>query len=321
MAKAEVSQPEPADLDARLSTARKVRRALRVGRDRPLALAEIDPRSTPELPDEGREAAGPKAWSRAEVSTLGGPLRTYQERLYANARVGGDRRRVLLVLQALDCGGKDGTVRNVLGAMDPLGVQITVFGAPTATELGHHFLWRIHPALPGRGYLAVFNRSHYEDVLAARVRGLVPEDVWRRRYDEINEFERAEHADGLTIIKVMLHISYDEQRTRLLARLDDPHKRWKFDPGDVADRALWHDYHAAYEEALTRCDTAWAPWYVVPADRKWYRNWAVTNIMLAHLAELELSYPEPSFDLAAQRRALLSAASGDRSGKHLVNNG
>src|SRR5262249_16663392 len=159
---------------------------------------------------------------------------------------------------------------------------------------------RIHRALPRVGYVGVFNRSQYEDVLAVRVRGLVPKTVWQRRYDEINDFERAQVADGLTIIKVMLHISPEEQQARLLARLDNPQKQWKFNPSDLDDREHWTSYQAAYADALERCSTGAAPWYVVPADRKWYRNWAVANLLLAHFEDIKVDFPEADFDLAAQ---------------------
>jgi PPK2 family polyphosphate:nucleotide phosphotransferase len=280
--------------------ARRVRRVLRVpagGVD----LGQVDPRSTPGLrvrPDD------PKAWSRAEVAALGVPLAGYQEQLYAAAQAGADRRRVLLVLQAMDAGGKDGTVNTVVGALDPQGVRIQSFRAPTPAESAHHFLWRIMAALPAAGDFGVFNRSHYEDVLAARVQELVPRRVWRRRYGEINDFEAAQAADGMSIIKVMLHISYEEQHRRLLKRLDDPTKRWKFRAADLDDRARWDDYQQAYTEALSRCSTDAAPWYVVPADRKWYRDWAVANILLAHLADLRPSYPEVDLDLPGLRARL-----------------
>jgi PPK2 family polyphosphate:nucleotide phosphotransferase len=285
---------------------RRVRHLLRVGPGI-VDLAAIDPRATPGLPDglpgngKGFDA---KAWSRAEVQHLGTVLASHQERLYALAAAGESRRRVLLVLQAMDCGGKDGTIKSVVRALNPMGVRVTAFGPPTPPELAQHFLWRINRQLPGAGQVGVFNRSHYEDVLVARVRALVPEPVWRARYDQINRFERDLAADGVAIIKVMLHISPAEQRERMLARLDDPTKRWKFNPGDLADRARWDDYQAAYAEALGRCSSDDAPWYVVPADRKWYRNWAVINLLLSHLADLGLAYPEVDLDVARLRRGI-----------------
>jgi PPK2 family polyphosphate:nucleotide phosphotransferase len=278
--------------------ARKVRGLLTVG------LTDVDPRDTPGLPRQTGQDFDAKAWSREAVVALGAHLGTRQERLFARARAGVDRRRLLLVLQSVDCGGKDGTVRSVVGAMNPLGMQLKAFGPPSEEERQHHFLWRIDRALPPAGYVGVFNRSHYEDVLVVRVRGLAPEPVWRRRFDEINRFEQALVNDGLTIVKVMLHVSYEEQRARLLARLDDPTKRWKFNPSDLDDRDRWSDYQQAYADVLRRCGTRAAPWYVVPADRKWYRNWAVANLLLAHLDDLNLEYPDVELDLDALRARL-----------------
>jgi PPK2 family polyphosphate:nucleotide phosphotransferase len=288
-----------ADEQDLLGHARKVRHALRAGPGG-VDLSGVDPRSTPGLP-----AAADKQWSRDQVATVLAPvLADYQERLYAAAAAGTDRRRVLLVLQAMDCGGKDGTIRTVVGALNPQGVRIKAFAAPTPDELAHHFLWRIVRALPAAGYVGVFNRSHYEDVLAARVRGLVEPKVWRRRYDEINEFERMQASDGTVIIKVMLHISYEEQRARLLRRLDDPTKRWKFRSGDLDDRDRWEEYQRAYSDAVSRCSTPHARWYVVPADRKWYRDWAVAHILLAYLRELDLGHPDVDLDLQVLRQRL-----------------
>jgi PPK2 family polyphosphate:nucleotide phosphotransferase len=188
--------------------------------------------------------------------------------------------------------------------MNPLGLSIVAFGPPTEEELAHDFLWRIQRAVPEPGYVGVFNRSHYEDVLVARVRSLVPKRVWQARYEKINEFEASLIDDGVTLIKVMLHISYDEQHQRLMDRLDDPTKHWKFNPGDVDERAHWAEYQTAYAEALRRCGTDHAPWYVVPADRKWYRNWAVANLVLAALQGLDLAYPSVPFDIDEQRARL-----------------
>ncbi|HLT10537.1 MAG TPA: PPK2 family polyphosphate kinase [Micromonosporaceae bacterium] len=300
----------PSDGD-RVRLARRVRRLLRVDPGS-VDLGAIDPRSTPGFPS--RPGKGRKAWSRAEVAQIGNLLSAYQERMYAAARAGTSRRRLLLVLQGTDCSGKDGTVRSVVGALNPLGVQIKAFGAPTPEELAHHFLWRIDRAMPPAGYVGVFNRSHYEDVLVARVRSLVPPEVWRPRYDQINSFEAAAVADGVAVIKVMLHISYEEQGRRLRARLEDPTKRWKFDPADVDDRDRWDEYQAAYADAIARCSTPAAPWYIVPADRKWYRNWATANLLLAHLADLAVDYPAVELDLAAEL-ARLDGAPGKTSEK------
>jgi PPK2 family polyphosphate:nucleotide phosphotransferase len=270
----------------------------------PVDLAAIDPRGTPGLPDAKSIRRDAKTWSRAVVASVGEQLLRQQEMLFARAKVAGDRRRILLVLQAMDCGGKDGTVKAVAGQMNPLGLSIVAFGPPTEEELAHDFLWRIQRAVPEPGYVGVFNRSHYEDVLVARVRSLVPKRVWQARYEKINEFESALIDDGVTLIKVMLHISYEEQHQRLVDRLDDPTKHWKFNPGDVDERAHWAEYQAAYAEALRRCGTDHAPWYVVPADRKWYRNWAVANLLLSALRGLSLEYPAVPFDIDEQRARL-----------------
>jgi PPK2 family polyphosphate:nucleotide phosphotransferase len=309
----------PVDRDT-AARAGQVRDLLRVRG--PVDLAAIDPGSTPGLPDGAAPGKHPKAWSRAEVVRLGVGLAGYQERLYASAKaiggpgvdigasvrgpsgVGRDAGAVLLVLQAMDCGGKDGTITSVAGTMNPLGLRVVGFGRPTAAERRHDFLWRIRRALPPPGYVGIFNRSHYEDVLAARVRDLVPPRVWRDRYPMINDFEAELVGQGLIVVKVMLHISYAEQGARLRARLDDPTKRWKYRADDLEDRARWPAYQRAYADALTRCSTDDAAWYVVPADRKWYRNWAVANILLAHFVDLDPSYPEVDLDLAEQRRRL-----------------
>lgn len=288
-----------------------LRSQLAVRSDPPFDLAAVDPRATPGLPSPKHLKAlhgDSKVWSRAAVGEIGKSLAMNQEKLYASAKVGGDPRRVLLVLQAMDCGGKDGTVRAVAGTMNPEGLRVVPFGPPTAEELRHDFLWRIERALPPAGFIGVFNRSHYEDVLIARVHGLVPEEVWRARYDKINEFEARLAADGVTILKVMLHISPDEQRERLLARLDDPTKAWKFNPADIDERAHWADYQRAYADALARCSTDAAPWYVVPADRKWYRNWAVATLLAETLDDLGLAYPSVDFNVPEQRRRLLASS-------------
>ncbi len=270
-------------------------------------LADIDPRSTPGLPDENEVGDDPKQWSKDRVAAISDELGAQQERLFASAKEGATRQRVLLLLQAMDCGGKDGTVRNVTQGMSPAGMKAVSFGPPSAEERRHDFLWRIRRALPDAGYVGVFNRSHYEDVLIVRVHDLAPEDVWRQRYDEINAFEAEQAADGLTLVKVMLHISRKEQQKRLLARLDDPSKHWKYNPGDLAERARWDDYQQAYEDAVNRCSTDAAPWYVVPADRKWYRNWAVATLMQRAFADVGPQYPKPDFDVRAERAKLLAA--------------
>ncbi len=221
-------------------------------------------------------------------------LRELQDRLYAQ-----DRHALLVVLQAMDCAGKDGTIRHVLGAFDPQGVHVTSFKVPTPEELAHDFLWRVHQAVPARGMVGIFNRSHYEDVLVARVKRLVPEAVWKSRYEAINNFEKLLAESGVTIVKFFLHISPDEQAERLRERRDRPEKQWKFNPGDLAERAHWSEYMRAYEDAMSRCNTEWAPWYVVPANRKWYRNLVVSEILIDTLEGLNPEYPKPVDDLAS----------------------
>jgi PPK2 family polyphosphate:nucleotide phosphotransferase len=259
-------------------------------------LSDIDPRSVPGFDGSKRDAG--KALAR-----LGERLSDLQERLYAHGRTGGQR-RILLVLQGMDTSGKGGTLRHVVGAVDPQGVQITAFRAPSDEELAHDFLWRIRRALPTGGMVGVFDRSHYEDVLVVRVHDLVDESVWSGRYDVINAFEHELVETGCVVIKIMLHISAEEQRARLLTRLSDPSKYWKYKPGDVDERAKWPAYQEAYEQALARCSTPWAPWYVVPADRKWYRNWAISTVLVEHLSAMALDWPAPAFDPATERARL-----------------
>ncbi len=260
-------------------------------------LADVDPAGTPGF-DGGGKAAGEQALAAGAdaVSAL-------QERLYAEGTAGGTR-SVLLVVQGLDTSGKGGIVRHVVGAVDPQGVRHTAFKAPDEIERKHDFLWRIKRALPHPGQIGVFDRSHYEDVLVARVNALVPEAEWRPRYDAINRFEAQLTASGTTVVKVMLHISRDEQKERLAKRLARPDKYWKYNPGDIDVRLRWDDYHAAYQEALARCQTAGAPWYVVPADHKWYARWAVQQLLLTHLEALEPRWPQPDFDVKAEKRRL-----------------
>jgi PPK2 family polyphosphate:nucleotide phosphotransferase len=207
-------------------------------------------------------------------------------RLYAE-----NRRSLLLVLQGMDTAGKDGTIRHVMRGFNPQSCQVTPFKQPSAEELAHDFLWRIERAAPRKGFVGIFNRSHYEDVLVVRVHNLVPKEEWETRYERINQFEKMLHDGGTTIVKVFLHISKDEQRKRLQARLDDPKKRWKFNRDDLQERRLWDDYQQAYEAALTRCNTEHAPWYVVPANRKWYRNLVVSRILRKTLERLDPQFP------------------------------
>lgn len=226
-------------------------------------------------------------------------LADLQERLYAQQTTG-----LLLVLQGMDTSGKDGTIKHVIGGVNPQGIRVVSFKKPTAVELRHHFLWRIRRQLPPSGLMAIFNRSHYEDVLVVRVHNLVPESEWSTRYEQINRFEHRAVQAGIAIVKVFLHISFSEQRRRLHARLEDPTKRWKFKEDDLKERALWPAYQAAYEAALHRCSTAIAPWFVVPADSKWYRNWAVTRLLVETLEEIDPRYPEPPLDIPRLKAAL-----------------
>jgi PPK2 family polyphosphate:nucleotide phosphotransferase len=218
-------------------------------------------------------------------------LEELQFKLYADGR-----HAMLIVLQATDGGGKDSTIRNVITAFNPQGCTVTSFKGPTTEELRHDYLWRIHKNVPPRGEIGVFNRSHYEDVLIVRVDNLVPKEVWQPRYEQINEFERMLTANDVHVVKFFLQISKDEQRKRLQERLDDPAKQWKFNADDVAKRKKWGEYQRAYEDALTLCSTEWAPWYVIPADRKWFRNLAISQILAAELGKLPLRFPTVSID-------------------------
>lgn len=248
-------------------------------------LGKLDTRST-------RGAPGDRAATEAASEALKGDLHRLQERLYAEGT-----RSLLVVLQAIDAGGKDGTIKHVFGGLNPASCRVEPFRVPSEEERSHDFLWRVHARTPATGEVVVFNRSHYEDVLVVRVHSLVPEDVWRPRYRFINDFEANLAAAGTRIVKLYLHISKEEQAERFQARLDDPDKRWKFRTGDLEDRARWDDYRAAFEEAISRTSTDLAPWYVVPADRKWYRNWAVSRILVETLQDMDPRYPAPAEDL------------------------
>lgn len=267
----------------------------------PVRLADHDPAATPGF-------AGGKQEGKRTLKGLGDELADLQELLFAHGR-SGDPRRVLVVLQGMDTSGKGGIVRHVAGLLDPQGVHVHAFSAPTPEERAHDFLWRVRAALPVAGRIGFFDRSHYEDVLAAPVRGLASPLEVERRFAAIADFEQELVDDGCTVVKVFLHLSADAQREQLLSRLADPTKRWKFDPGDVDDRALWPAYQAAYEQVLSRTSTPHAPWYVVPADHKWYRRLAVGSLLLETLRGLELRWPEPDYDVEEQRWRLL--ATGD----------
>lgn len=248
---------------------------------------------------------GDKADGKAALVALDDELSELQEKLFAHGRSGGER-SLLLVLQGMDTAGKGGAVRHAVALMDPQGLAHTAFKAPTREELRHDFLWRIRRRLPRAGMVGVFDRSHYEDVVVAKVKSLSPPAAIGRRYAAINRFEESLATSGTTVVKVMLHISKDEQRDRLLTRLDRTDKYWKYRPGDIDDRALWEDYQRAYEIALERCNTDIAPWHVVPSDHKWYRNWAVAMLLLEALREMALDWPPADFDIELERGRVLA---------------
>jgi PPK2 family polyphosphate:nucleotide phosphotransferase len=250
-------------------------------------LSEIDPRDTGPLDKDGAQAETQR--NREELGQM-------QELLWAD-----NRRSLLVVLQGMDTCGKDGTIRHVMSGMSPQGCVVTSFKVPNDEEADHDYLWRIHKATPRKGEIGVFNRSHYEDVVVVRVLGLVPEKVWRARFDQINAWEKHLTENGITLLKFFLHISKDEQKKRLQARLDDPTKNWKFSEGDIVQRSHWDHYMEAYEEAIARCSTPHAPWMIIPADRKWFRNLAVSEIMTEALKDMDLQWPKPACDLSKVR--------------------
>ncbi|WP_327149399.1 polyphosphate kinase 2 family protein [Nocardia sp. NBC_01329] len=264
-----------------------------------LRVADIDTSAKPGFP--GQKKDGEQLLSERSKVLAG-----LQEKLYANGR-SGDNRSVLLVLQGMDTAGKGGIVRHVIGSVDPQGVDHAAFGVPTEEEKRHHFLWRIRKELPRSGQLGVFDRSHYEDVLVARVHELVPETVWQQRYTEIDDFEKELTESGTTLVKVAMFVSLDEQKKRLRERLERPDKHWKFNPGDIDERAYWPAYQQAYQDLLDRTSTGHAPWYVLPADAKWYSRLAVTELLIEALEKLELTWPPANFDPAAELRRLDTA--------------
>ncbi len=242
-----------------------------------------------EITTQGKEFRTDRATAEQDFKALRHELIELQRRFYANGS-----RQLLVVFQAMDAGGKDGTIRKVLAGVNPQGVRVTSFKKPTANELAHDFLWRIHRAVPAKGMIGVFNRSHYEDVLVARVDDLVPQDVWQPRYEQINQFEKMLFDCGTIVLKFYLHISKDEQKKRFQARLDDPNKHWKFSTDDLRKRKQWDEYQHAYEDMLNHCTTPWAPWHVIPADQKWYRNVAIARVIAQTLRDLGLQYPSPA---------------------------
>ncbi|MDX1502634.1 MAG: polyphosphate kinase 2 family protein [Thermoanaerobaculia bacterium] len=264
--------------------------------DDPHRIAPGSPVDLARLPTRADAFHDDREAAEREFRELREELADLQYRLYAE-----DRRKLLVVLQALDAGGKDGTIRKLTRGVNPQGVEVTSFKVPSKLELAHDFLWRIHRRVPGNGKIGIFNRSHYEDVLVVRVDEIVPETVWRPRYELINQFERLLSETGTTVLKFFLHISREEQLERFQARLDTPEKRWKFSRDDLRKREQWEAYREAYQEALTRCTTEWAPWRAIPADQKWYRNLAVARVVVGALRQMDPRFPEPEEDLDALR--------------------
>ncbi|WP_314096716.1 polyphosphate kinase 2 family protein [Microbacterium foliorum] len=279
-------------------TAHEWAKALQV--DDGFRLADVDPRSTPGY-------RGGKADGKRDLAAGLDELNILQERLFAESRVGVAEDSVLLILQAMDSAGKGGIVRHVVGGVDPQGVALTAFKAPTPEELQHDFLWRVSTRLPEPGFIGVFDRSHYEDVLIGRVRSLAPAAEIDRRYDAINDFEAEVAASGTRIVKVMLHISPEEQKARLMERLERPDKHWKYNPGDVDERLLWDDYMAAYQVAFDRTSTEVAPWHVIPADHKWFARLAVQELLLDALQRIDPQWPAADFDVEAEKKRLTAS--------------
>ncbi len=252
---------------------------------RPFTLAD--------LPTQGKQFFPDRDAAEAEFKALRRELIELQTCLYAE-----NKQKLLIVFQAMDAGGKDGTIRRVFRGVNPQGVRVHSFKVPSKIELAHDYLWRIHKVVPAKGMIGVFNRSHYEDVLVVRVHDIVPESVWRPRYEQINQFEKLLTDTGTAVLKFFLHISPEEQLERFQDRLDEPSKNWKFSLEDLEKRKFWDDYMAAYEEALQQCTTPWAPWHVIPADQKWYRNLTITRTIVHTLKQMNPQYPEPEGDLS-----------------------
>lgn len=251
-----------------------------------IKLVERDPQDTGGF-ESGKEEG------LAAIVKLNEKLQELQELLYAEGK-----HKILVVLQAMDTGGKDGAIRRVFDGVNPQGVKVASFKVPTPEEMAHDYLWRVHKVVPANGELVIFNRSHYEDVLVVRLHNYVPKEVWSQRYEQINAFEKLLAENGTTILKFFLHISKDEQKERLQARLADPTKHWKFSLGDLGERKLWDDYQSAYEDALNKTSTEYAPWYVVPANSKWYRDLVISTVLVETLDGLKMKYPSPKDDLS-----------------------
>ena len=243
-------------------------------------------------PNDTGDFKGGKEEGLAKLEKLNGKLESLQELLFAE-----HKHKVLIVLQAMDTGGKDGAIRRVFDRVNPAGVRVASFKAPTAEELDHDYLWRVHKQVPGKGEMVIFNRSHYEDVLVVRVHNYVTPEVWGKRFEQINEFERTLVENGTTILKFYLHIDLDEQKERFQARLDDPTKRWKFRLGDLEERKFWPDYMKAFEDVLSKTSTEHAPWYIVPANRKWFRDLMISSVLVDTLEGLKMEYPESEENL------------------------
>ena len=272
--------------------------ALQVGEG--FRLEDVDADGTPGF-DGGKKQGAKELAARREV------LGELQERLFAESRAGIAKDAVLLVLQAMDTAGKGGIVRHVVGGVDPQGIELVAFKAPTDEERAHDFLWRVESRLPQPGFIGVFDRSHYEDVLIGRVRKLASEEEIERRYGAIADFERRVAASGIRIVKVMLHISPDEQKARLMERLDRPDKHWKYNPGDVDERLRWNDYMAAYQTAFERTSSADAPWHVIPANHKWYARLAVQELLIAALEDIDPQWPAADFDVEVEKKRLAAS--------------
>jgi PPK2 family polyphosphate:nucleotide phosphotransferase len=273
--------------------------AYRVTSSKKIKLDAVDPNDTSEF-------KGTKKDGLAKLADLSKKLDRLQEILYAQ-----HKHRVLVVIQAMDTAGKDGTIRSVFDGVNPQGVRVASFKAPTVEELDHDYLWRIHRQTPAKGEIVIFNRSHYEDVLVVRVHGLAAESVWSKRFRQINQFEKTLAEEGTTILKFFLHIDLDEQKQRLLDRINDPTKQWKFNPGDLEERKLWPAYMEAYQDVLNKTSTSWAPWYIIPANRNWYRNLMVSSILVNTLQKLKLEYPPAVENIASYAHELEPDPSGE----------
>ncbi len=256
-------------------------------------LKDFDPNDSSEF--NGKKKAGEEA-----LIEINKEIETLQEQMFAEGK-----RRLIVLVQAMDTAGKDGIIRHVFEGVNPSGVRVAAFKAPSAVELSHDYLWRVHAQTPGKGEIVIFNRSHYEDVLVVRVRNLAPKEVWSKRYDHIKNFEKMLTDEGTTILKLFLNIDLQEQAQRFLARVEDPTKTWKFNPGDLEERKLWPQYMEAYEDVLNKTSTDYAPWYVIPSNKKWYRNLLVANILRDTLKGFKMSYPEPPADLEGYHKKLL----------------